>query len=36
MLEYNKNGATPQDAAVYGNYLEDSAHLRASFEWFGP
>ncbi|MET9124058.1 alpha/beta hydrolase [Streptomyces sp. NPDC004528] len=33
-LEHNKNGVTPQDAAVYGSYLKDPAHLRASFEWF--
>ncbi|MEV5388346.1 alpha/beta hydrolase [Streptomyces sp. NPDC052721] len=34
MLEYNKNGITPRDAAIYGHYLKDDAHLRASFEWF--
>ncbi|WP_329295881.1 alpha/beta fold hydrolase [Streptomyces sp. NBC_01455] len=33
-LEYNKDGVTPQDAAIYGSYLKDPAHLRASFEWF--
>ncbi|WP_406434516.1 alpha/beta fold hydrolase [Streptomyces sp. NBC_01589] len=34
MLEFNKNGITPKDAAIYGHYLKDDAHLRASFEWF--
>ncbi|MPY30237.1 alpha/beta hydrolase [Streptomyces adustus] len=34
LLEHNKNGVTHEDAAVYGHYLKDSAHLRASFEWF--
>lgn len=34
MLEHNKNGVTPEDAALYGHYLKDDAHLRASFEWF--
>jgi pimeloyl-ACP methyl ester carboxylesterase len=34
MLEFNKNGVTPQDAAVYGHYLKQPGHTRASFEWF--
>ncbi|MFJ6703765.1 MULTISPECIES: alpha/beta fold hydrolase [unclassified Streptomyces] len=34
MLEHDKDGVTPRDAAVYGHYLKDPAHLRASFEWF--
>ncbi|MCX4460806.1 alpha/beta hydrolase (plasmid) [Streptomyces sp. NBC_01340] len=34
MLEYNKDGVSLQDAAVYGHYLKDPAHLKASFEWF--
>ncbi|MDX3458332.1 alpha/beta hydrolase [Streptomyces sp. ME02-8801-2C] len=34
LLEYNKAGITHEDATLYGNYLKDDAHLRASFEWF--
>ncbi|MGI5254084.1 alpha/beta fold hydrolase [Actinacidiphila glaucinigra] len=34
MLEYNKNGVTQKDAAIYGRYLKDPGHLKASFEWF--
>ncbi|MEH0422974.1 alpha/beta fold hydrolase [Streptomyces sp. B21-083] len=34
LLEYNKAGITREDAALYGHYLKDDAHLRASFDWF--
>ncbi|WP_239135324.1 alpha/beta hydrolase [Streptomyces sp. SID12488] len=34
LLEYNKAGVTQEDAVLYGHYLKDDAHLRASFEWF--
>ncbi|RKR86617.1 pimeloyl-ACP methyl ester carboxylesterase [Micromonospora pisi] len=34
MLEYNKDGVTPGDAAIYGYYLKQPGHTRASFEWF--
>lgn len=34
LLEYNKDGVTPADAAVYGHNLAQPGHLRASFEWF--
>jgi pimeloyl-ACP methyl ester carboxylesterase len=34
LLEHNKNGVTPADAAIYGRYLAQPGHLRAGFEWF--
>ncbi|WP_405056754.1 alpha/beta hydrolase [Kribbella sp. NBC_01505] len=34
MLEYNKDGVTPADAAVYGRFFQRPGHLQASFEWF--
>ncbi|MGW1888353.1 alpha/beta fold hydrolase [Streptomyces sp. NPDC001970] len=34
MLEYNKDGVTAHDAAIYGHYLKQPGHTRASFEWF--
>ncbi|MEU3795528.1 alpha/beta fold hydrolase [Streptomyces fructofermentans] len=34
LLEYNKDGISQQDAKIYGSHLKDSAHLKASFEWF--
>jgi pimeloyl-ACP methyl ester carboxylesterase len=33
-LEVVKDGIGPEDVRVYGHYLADEAHLRASFEWF--
>ncbi|AGZ40678.1 alpha/beta fold hydrolase [Actinoplanes friuliensis] len=33
-LEVVKDGVGPDDEKVFARYLEDDAHLRASFEWF--
>jgi pimeloyl-ACP methyl ester carboxylesterase len=34
LVEYNKDGVTAADAAIYGQFLKRPGHLRASFEWF--
>ncbi|MEU6657516.1 alpha/beta hydrolase [Streptomyces sp. NPDC046821] len=33
-LEVQKGSVTPEDVSVYSGYLEDRAHLNASFAWF--
>ncbi len=33
-LEVVKDGVGPEDVKVFAKYLQDDAHLRASFEWF--
>jgi pimeloyl-ACP methyl ester carboxylesterase len=33
-LETVKGAVTPDDVRVFGHYLQDPAHLKASFEWF--
>jgi pimeloyl-ACP methyl ester carboxylesterase len=34
MMEYNKDGVTARDAAIYGHYLKRPGHLRATMEWY--
>ncbi|WP_240670148.1 alpha/beta fold hydrolase [Actinoplanes solisilvae] len=33
-LEVIKDGVGPDDVRVFGHYLKDPTHLKASFEWF--